>query len=224
MSEPLAAVLPIYFVADESGSMSGVVGELNHGLRSLLDAMATETMAAAKIRFSVIGFSDTAVNRLAMSDLRFVEKMPTLGAYNTTSYVAAFKYLKQQIPADVAALRAAGNQVHRPAVFFLTDGLPNEEDWPSALRELTDSGFREHPNILAFGIGNADPETIVKVATSKDFAYQAAEGADTGRAIAKFCESLTRSIVNSGNALAGGKAELVGERPEGFRLAADLLT
>ena len=36
---PIARVLPIYFVADESGSMYPHVGELNQGLVSLLDAM-----------------------------------------------------------------------------------------------------------------------------------------------------------------------------------------
>ena len=204
--------------------MAGVIGDLNQGLTSLLDAMAKQTMASAKVRFSVIGFSDTASCRLPMSHLRDVNEMPKLSAYNTTSYVAAFQHLRKQIPIDVAALIAAGNQVHRPAVFFLTDGLPNEEDWPGALAELKSPEFRERPNILAFGVGNADPETIVRIATSAEYAYQAAEGADTGRAIARVCESLTRSIVNSGNALASGKAELVGERPEGFRLAADLLT
>lgn len=223
-SEPKAKVLPVYFVADESGSMKDLVGELNRGLTTLLDTMQTETMAAAKIRFSVIGFSDDVTVHLAPSDFRELSRMPTLTHKGGTSYKAVFEMLRNQIPSDVVTLKHEGNLVHRPAIFFLSDGYPNNnEDWRTALSKLKDTEFREHPNVIAFGLGSADPRVILEVASKEQFAFQAAVGTDTGKAIIAFCESLIQSIVNSADAIARGNAELQVKRPEGFKLAVDLV-
>jgi uncharacterized protein YegL len=222
MAEPIGNVLPIYFVADESGSMAGNMGELNAGLRSLLDALHMETMAAAKVRFSILGFADTTVCHLPMTDLRTIDRMPELSARGTTSYMSVFLDLITRLPSDVRALKAAGYRVNRPVVFFLTDGMPNaSEEWGGVLEKL--SGLNEHPNILAFGIGNAEATTILRVATKPDYAFLAATGTDTGKAVAGFCDTLVQSVVSSGQALANGNAELQGERPEGFRMAVDVL-
>ena len=216
-------VLPIYFVADESGSMGSVVGEMNVGLRSLHDALQLESMAAAKVRFGIIGFDDAAVCHLDLCDLRTLDKMPTLSARGSTAYTAAFRDLRSRIDRDVTRLKSEGYAVHRPAVFFLSDGQPDADGWESALAELKSESFKRRPNIVAFGIGGADPATIVKVASKPEFAFQAAVGSDTGVAIAKFLETLTNSVVSSGQALASGKGELPIEKPDGFVMAVDLL-
>jgi uncharacterized protein YegL len=75
VNEPKANVLPIYFVADESGSMASLLEELNSGLTTLLDILQTETMSAAKIRFSVLGFSDNCQLHLPPSDLRNLQRI-----------------------------------------------------------------------------------------------------------------------------------------------------
>ena len=78
--EPRGVILPIYFVADESGSMGRHIGELNRGLLSLQDALQRESFAAAKVRFSVIGFSDEAFTYLEPADLRTAPQLPELTA------------------------------------------------------------------------------------------------------------------------------------------------
>ena len=95
--------------------------------------------------------------------------LPTLAPRGRgTSYASALEALRQTIPADVALLKASGYQVHRPSVFFLSDGLPTEkaDKWQERLEELKDPGFRERPNILAFGVGDADPKVIQQLATA----------------------------------------------------------
>lgn len=224
MNEPKATVLPIYFVADESGSMEPVIHKLNDGLGSLLDTLHTESFAAAKVRLAILGFSDTTKCHLELSDLRYVTNMPKLGAYNSTSYMSVFRELRERIPKDVATLKKEGYMVNRPAVFLLTDGAPNaDEPWRDTLAELRRPEFHERPNILAFGIGQADPSVIQEVASRGEYALVTAEGSDIGRAVANFVVALTQSIVSSGQALAAGKAELQMEKPEGFKLAVDLL-
>lgn len=112
--------------------------------------------------------------------------------------------------------------MHRPAVFFLTDGLPNKnEDWRAARDSLL--AQPTHPNILAFGIGDADASVVLELATEKEFALKAARGADTGAALSEFLKSLTQSVISSGQALASGRAELQFDRPEGFTLAVEVV-
>lgn len=226
MSEPEASVLPIYFVADCSGSMAGgPISEVNKGLSSLLDALQSESMAAAKVRFCVIGFDSQARCHLEPEDLRNLESMPTLAAGGTTSYAAAFGELYRRLPNDVRNLKDAGYIVNRPAVFFLSDGAPNVGDgWERVHANLTSPEFRQRPNVLAFGIGQADAATIKQVASKPDYAFVAAAGVDTGHAIAKFIEALTNSVITSGRALATGQAALPIEKPEGFiSLAVDTI-
>lgn len=220
--EPRGSILLVYFVADESGSMGRNIGELNEGLAALHDALQRESFAAAKVRFSVIGFSDTAFTYLEPADLRVLQGMPTLTAQSLTSYASAFDQLNYRISVDIPSLKAQGYTVHRPAVFFLTDGLPSgHEDWRAARTRLLAQSAA--PNILAFGIGDADPATIIELATRHNFAFVAARGVDTGAAISEFVTSLTQSVISSGQAAAAGTAQLQFERPEGFTLAVDVV-
>jgi uncharacterized protein YegL len=141
-----------------------------------------------------------------------------------TSYLAAFEDLISRIPADVNRLKAEGYQVHRPAVFFLSDGLPNRENWKDAHRRLTDRGTTlGAPNIIACGIVDADARTINEVATRPEFGFVANKGVDVGAAIAKFCTALTKSVIASGRSLGSASPELVVDRPEGFTVAIDVI-
>jgi uncharacterized protein YegL len=220
--EPRGAILPIYFVADESGSMGPHIGELNHGLLSLQAALQRESMSASKVRFSVIGFSAEAFTYLEPADLRTAPQLPELTAQGSTSYCAAFAAIGDRISVDMPRLKGHGFSVYRPTVFFLTDGVPTDrEDWRAVRARLLDRP--DAPNILSFGIGNADPAIVKEIATRQDFAFVAERGTDTGVAVSEFVTSLTQSVISSGNAVASGSAELQFDKPEGYTLAVDLI-
>ncbi|GAB7182732.1 VWA domain-containing protein [Kitasatospora sp. Ki12] len=225
MADNRGNLIPMYVVADESGSMTPVLGELNAGLASLHRALLAEPMAAAKVRFSVLGFSNGVDVRMSLADLRQEDELPVLSSTGGgTSYRAAFTALLTRIPQDVQELKRAGYTVYRPTVFFLSDGQPNSnEDWASVHRQLTDRSRGVAPNIAAFGIGAADASTILNVATEQNYAFVQIPGADIGAAITKFCSALTTSIIASGMSLASGNAELVVDKPEGFRMAIDVV-
>ncbi|PSM37817.1 hypothetical protein C6Y14_40005 [Streptomyces dioscori] len=218
-------LLPIYVLADESGSMMNHIDDLNDGLRSLHQALLGEPMAAAKVRLSVLGFSDDVIERVHLVDLRSANEFPLLRTRGMTSYAAAFEDLITRIPVDIAGLKAEGYQVHRPAVFFLTDGVPNMgEDWYDARRRLTDRTLTlGAPNIIACGISDADAEIISQVATQPEFGFVANEGVDVGPAIAKFCTALTKSVIASGRSLTSASPQLVVDKPENFTLAIDVI-
>jgi uncharacterized protein YegL len=225
VTENLGNVLPVYVVADESASMAPVVGELNAGLAALHSALLREPMAAAKVRFTILGFSDDVQIRLSLADLRTELALPTLSTRASTGYGAAFAALEQHIPTDVATLKAQGYAVFRPAVFFLTDGQPTDEPgWRAVHARLTDREVnRSAPNIIACGIGEAKARTILDIATRSEFAFVAGPGIELGLAIAEFSVALTKSIVASARSVAADKTELVVERPNSFVMAVDVV-
>ena len=217
-------LLPIYVLADESGSMNANIAELNTGLTSLYQALLGEPMAAAKVRLSVLGFSDTVEVRLRLADLRRVSGMPQLVPRSTTNYLNAFAVLRQQITEDVQQLKTERYEVHRPAVVFLSDGLPDANRWRDEHRNLTDrTVFPLAPNIIACGVGEAEPSTILTVATDPKFAFVALGGARVGPAIAAFCTELTKSVVKSGLSVGTGSPTLTFQMPQGFQMAIDVV-
>jgi uncharacterized protein YegL len=225
MPENSGKLLPIYLVADESASMEELLDDLNKGLARLHEALLGEPMAAAKVRFSLLGFSEDVQVRIELADLRRENELPRLQSRRSTNYGKVFEDLRRRIPADVAKLKAQGYTVHRPAVFFLSDGQPTDgHGWIKQHQQLVDRNITPTaPNIIAFGLGGAKAETILKVATQPDYGFIAMSEVDLGAAIAKFCGALTRSVVQSGRSLGSGQPELVVERPQNFTMAIDVV-
>jgi uncharacterized protein YegL len=216
----IGQVLPMYFVGDESHSMSGdPIAAVNRGLIDLRDEVAKHPLIGKKVRFGIISFADTAETRLELSELSEDLVLPTLAPRGRgTSYASALEALRQTIPADVALLKGSGYQVHRPSVFFLSDGQPTDkaEQWRARLEELKDPGFRERPNVMAFGVGDADPAVIRELASSPRYGFMMTSGASTAGAIAEFAASMLNSMVASAERLDRGEQTIEFEKPEGF--------
>jgi uncharacterized protein YegL len=197
-------VLPFYLLCDESSSMSGPpVQAINDSLPRLHTEIGSNPVVADKTKFCLIGFNHQAQVLLPLSDLSTVTSIPGLTADGGTDYSSAFDLLYSTIASDVAQLKAKGDQVYRPAVFFLSDGQPND-DWSGAYHRLTDPGWPLHPNILAFGFGSVDPATLQQVATVRAYITNGSMGPDA--ALREFAMSLIQSIVNSGSKPASGGA------------------
>ncbi|MFF6887511.1 VWA domain-containing protein [Streptomyces sp. NPDC012421] len=187
-------ILPFYLLCDESGSMANDVDVLNDSLEELHNEISTNPTVADKTRFSLIGFSTDAQVLQPLADLSDIDEVPALSAGGLTSFGNAFRTLLRCIETDVAALKAEGHEVYRPVAFFMSDGIPTDDDWTQAYQELTAS--RYCPKIIAFGIGDAEESTIAQVANFRAF-IQKRDGVSAAKALSEFAKSLTRSIVNS---------------------------
>ena len=197
-------VLPFYLVCDESSSMSGVpVQAINDSLPTLHTEIASNPVVADKTKFCLIGFNHQAQVLLPLSDLSTVSSIPGLQADGGTDYSSAFDLLYNTIASDVAQLKGNGDQVYRPAVFFLSDGQPGD-DWSTAYQRLTDPSWSLHPNILAFGFGSVHAATLQQVATVRAYIADGSMGPDA--ALREFATSLIQSIVNSGSKPTDGGA------------------
>ncbi|GAA1802186.1 vWA domain-containing protein [Actinomadura chokoriensis] len=191
-------VLPFYLVCDESSSMAGEpINAINQSLPELHQEIGSNPVVADKTRFCLISFNHEAQVLLPLSDLSNVTSMPAVTPSGGTDYGTVFDLLRKTIDQDVARLKTEGHQVLRPAVFFLTDGQPNDTtEWPAAHQRITDPSWGPRPNILAFGFGARDEKTLAQVATIRAFASDGSLG--PAHALREFAQSLIRSIVRSG--------------------------
>ena len=167
-------LLPFYLLADQSGSMESDIEFLTGGLQDLVDEARSNSLAYSKIRLSVIGFGSSVTAHLELADLRKIDRMPVLPATEEyTRYDLAFEDLRVRIDRDVDLIKATNNAALRPAVFFLTDGKPNPPDqpWREALSTVRDDSFRRRPNIVAFGVRDADANIIREIASRPDWAF-----------------------------------------------------
>jgi len=207
-------VLPFYVVMDVSYSMTmasqtpdgapkAPIDSGNDVVKEVKIALEDSPLLSDKVRFSLIDFSDDAQVVIPMCDLTTVapHDIPTLTARGGTSYAAAFTLLKKQISQDVAQLKADGHKVHRPAVFFLTDGDPTDDDsvWQGGFADLTSPGFKERPNFIPFGVAQAKKaildQLVYPPGKMRSFIQQNPNDAANG--IKAMAEILIGSIVGS---------------------------
>jgi uncharacterized protein YegL len=199
-------VLPFYVVCDESGSMGGdPIDAVNQGIGELFREIHSDPIVDAKARVGIITFNDTARVLLPLTRLSAITQTPGCVSAGSTSYASAFRLLKTQIETDVPKLKADGFRVHRPMVFFMSDGAPNPEDWRGPLAELTDQSFEFRPNIVSFGVAGAEASVIKEVSTpltvggskKQSFAFLAEAGVNPGAALNEIMKFITGTIVTS---------------------------
>jgi uncharacterized protein YegL len=207
----LEQILPFYVVCDQSYSMTDHLDALNNGLAELHRAASTDPVVADKTRFCLIGFSGTAKILQPLCRLNDVVTIVELTTQAGTSFGAVFTLLRDTIEKDVDALAAGAYRVYRPVVFFLSDGQPTDQvTWPGTFGRLRDPEWPLRPNIIAFGIGDANAATISRIGTFQSF--MSTGGVSPGTALHSFARALTTSVVRSGGLTADG--DLVFQVPD----------
>lgn len=207
-------VLPFYVVADVSWSMTTKAPDgtmtpieaVNLILPKVISGIEASPTLGDVVRLGALDFSDDARVVLRLDDVRNVTTVPTFEARSATSFVAAFRLLRQEIEKDYAQLRGDNYKAYRPAVFFLTDGLPTDEphELAAAFGDLTDPAFKLRPNIIPFGVGGAEKDHLDQWVYPKPGdgrkpmrSYVTKDNVDPARAITKVAEVLLSSVVAS---------------------------
>lgn len=158
-------LLPIYVVCDESLSMSGHLDALNANLC----AVHADPRLAERTLLCLIGFSQspTVLRPLGRPGLAGEQFRCSR---SETNFGPTFRFLRKVITSDLASWRTAGRRIRRPAVLFISDGQPTDPaTWPADFAALTDPAWLGRPNLIALGIGDADPVTIGRIGTFRSF-------------------------------------------------------
>jgi uncharacterized protein YegL len=220
-------LLPFYLVVDVSASMSGPrLDAVNQIMPAVVDVLAETPILADKVRFGLLDFGTDAQVRLPLCDpLDDDVTLPMLSVRGLTSFAEAFRLLRAEIKSNVNQLKADGFLVHRPAVFFLSDGEPTDpvDDWQNAFRELTE-GFPMYPNLVPCGVAQANPKTMQQLihpaeGPKRMQMYLMDRGEDAAKAITQIAEILISSMIKSGESMAQGNSGLIlpdkGQMPAG---------
>jgi uncharacterized protein YegL len=175
-------VLPCYVACDVSLSMADHLDELNTGLREFRGAVHADTSVADRILCSVVGFAETPHVVQPLFPMDDLAALPSPRACARTNFGPVFTFLRTAIDQDVLSLERHRLQVHRPMVFFLTDGRPTDPaTWPSAFASLTDPAWVRRPRVVAFGVGDADQDALGRIGTFRT--YLGRDGVRMGTAL-----------------------------------------
>jgi len=198
------SILPLYFVIDVGSSMVGAsIAAVNDGIVELFDEISSDPFIDDRLRVGIIAFNDMARVLFPLTQLSDVAQIPISVASGSSSYSAAFRILKTQIESDVTMLRQEGvGVIHRPCVFFMSGGAPNNENWRGELDALADPSFAFSPNIVSFGVAGAVQDVIADVARwkssgaggGKKFFFMAGDVGSPGPAI----KEMIKFVIPSG--------------------------
>lgn len=165
-----SAVLPCYVVCDVSLSMTDHIDELNAGLREFRGAVHADASVAALVHCCLVGFAESPRVLQPLYSLATLPELPKLGASAGSNFGPAFTFLRAAIDRDVRGLKDDQVRVHRPVVFFLSDGQPTDPvTWPAAFAALTDPDWPSRPSVVAFGVGAADGDTLARIGETRTF-------------------------------------------------------
>jgi uncharacterized protein YegL len=201
--EPGALVMPFYLVCDVSQSMTASMPALNQSLRALWQAIVNEPVVDDVARICIMTFSDAArvvvpLGRITDTDV------PTLRVEFGTNYGAAFRELAHTIACDIRALKSQGYRVYRPCAFFLTDGMPLDEDWEQTFWSTltydlpTGQGMKGHPIFVPFGFDQVQPSILARLAYPAGRGkWHFAQDASPALAIKGLLDVIMKTVVNS---------------------------
>lgn len=159
-------VVPCYLVCDLSLSMTDHIDHLNAGLREFRGAAHADSSIGDRIRCCVVGFADTPRVLQPLHPVEMLAELPEPESCVGTNYGPVFIHLRAAIDRDVRRLKTHRLRVGRPIVLFVSDGQPTDPvTWPTAFAALVDPNWADKPNVIAFGIGDADQETLGRIGT-----------------------------------------------------------
>ena len=172
------ALLPVYLVLDTSASMSenGALEAAMIFVSQMIYTLERQPSVADKIRVEVIRFAGEAEVLLPLGEISALDEwweQNGTSAFRANGepscYGAAFRLLRSRIEIGAKQIRTedadeSGQklEVYRPLVFLIMDGEPldNPADREWAFSELTGARFRDRPNIVCVGVGDATVEDL----------------------------------------------------------------
>lgn len=220
---------PFIIALDVSGSMERDENG-NHPLEAAAQIIPKLTELGTlhptvdiKTRVGLITFSTDAEVQLRIGDTGCLSELDSSGialkAAGSTNYGAAFDLIRaelEQFPSrifrreNLDGLRVA---FHRPVIFFITDGRPNDDQQAreAAWRKLVNPDSEFSPHFMTCGIGNVKAEDIAKYRNRRGRVILAKDPSNVAGALTDLVELLAATIVSvsdgSGNTTGDGEAD-----------------
>ncbi len=184
--------LPVYILADRSGSMSGeAIVAVNQGLQFLKNELDNEPRAVETVWISVISFGGRANIDVPLTELMAFTP-PTLNAEGSTPMGEALRLLNSAIDHDVILSSGEHTGDYKPLIFLFTDGEPTDE-WRTPARELKQRTQAKTANIIAIGCGPSVNINTLKEITESVVMMENVTGGDFIKLMAWISMSVKRA-------------------------------
>jgi uncharacterized protein YegL len=226
-SSPVAEatrIVPVYIIVDESPNDQGYFNALNGIIRTLPADLAAHTDVISAMRLAVVGYADDVDVRMPLNTVAAESFVPDLVPQSGNRLGIVFQYLQERIAEDVARSKSRGLTVWRPVVYLLCASAPADSPaWQASYRNLTDrAGFPQAPNIVACGIGGADPGVIRAITSHpQSTGWMADPDMPISVAADRYAAFVRRSIPELGRAHVTGSTDTIWSPPDGSRPAHD---
>ncbi len=154
--------LPVYILADVSGSMQGTAIEsVKSGIGQLHRDLMSDPQSIESAYLSIITFSDTAMQLEPLVEVSAFSP-PDLIARGQTNLGDALRLLLECFDREIMRTTAEQKGDWRPLVFLLSDGAPTDATWPQYAQELRS---RRPANIIAVACGDQADTGVLKQIT-----------------------------------------------------------
>lgn len=208
--EPVARpLLPIFFVLDTSGSMTGQpISMLNHAMEEALNIVENfaASNADALIKIGVLQFSSGAkwIQPKGLEELGdFVYEPLTAGGL--TDMGAALNELNEKLSRKSFLVSTTGRC--KPIIIFMTDGQP-VDNWEEALKNISENN-KWYQNSIKIGFAVGDQANISIISQIVGNSEAVIHTSD----LKTFSILLQKVAINS--AMIGSKSHLAGDTPSG---------
>jgi uncharacterized protein YegL len=194
-SSELFTIFPVFLLVDVSASMAGgPIEALNKALPEMKNEMLSNPTVGEIARVGLVTFSDEARTVVPLSDLAYAD-IPEVLVEGGTNFAAGFRGVRAAIDAGLGSL-PKGTPIYRPVVFFMSDGMHQaREDWVPALQLLRDPNWKFRPEVVTFGLADANDEALGRIANR--FAFRAKNEGDPASQVREIMNALIGSIVTT---------------------------
>ena len=129
--------------------------ELQQGIRTFLEAVRGDDLAASAADICVVTFDDSARCLLPFADINR-QKEPELSAQNDTAMGEGVNLALDLLEARKAEYRKNGVDYYQPWLVLMTDGEPNgsQAELARAQRRAADMAANRKLTVFPIGIGN----------------------------------------------------------------------
>lgn len=205
--------LPVYILADTSGSMAGdSIEGVNQGMRLLYTELLGDPQASETAYISVIEFSTDAQQVIPLTVIQDFSP-PTFHAGGVTNLGAALDVLINSMTQELRKNTSDIKGDWKPLVFILSDGAPTDSEWPAKIEELK----RNHSfNLVALAYGAGSDAGPLKQLTPN--VLRASEGPNQIREFFKFVSSSIKATTASAGVTPAGAALVLPPPPAGFTI------
>jgi uncharacterized protein YegL len=157
--------VPCVLLLDTSGSMTGQpIAELNEGLITLKDTLATDALASKRAEIAIVTFGGMVTTIQEFVTAQNFQP-PRLQASGGTPMGEAIMQGLGMIAQRKATYRTNGVSFYRPWVFLITDGGPDPNDpWQTAAIQVKEGEASKSFAFFTVGVEGANLEVLAQIA------------------------------------------------------------